>query len=114
MWNALATLPSALYTRVLRLEGTVQMLLESLTALVFLPADRRAGPEDVLNLGAAERAAIDEALRRTGGHQAQAAKLLGITQRVLNYKLHERSRRRVAIVPDDPGADRLPSTGVRS
>lgn len=36
-----------------------------------------------------ERALIIDALVNTGGNQSKAAKLLGITKRVIHYKVHK-------------------------
>jgi Nif-specific regulatory protein len=36
-----------------------------------------------------EKMMIFAALARTGGNQSQAAKLLGITKRILTYKVHK-------------------------
>lgn len=49
-------------------------------------------PDDVsrYNLKAIERAAMTAALALTGGNQQEAAKLLGITKRVMDYKMKTR------------------------
>jgi DNA-binding NtrC family response regulator len=44
-------------------------------------------PGDTLNLEELERGAIQRALRATHGVQKDAADLLGVTPRVLNYKI---------------------------
>jgi transcriptional regulator with GAF, ATPase, and Fis domain len=44
-------------------------------------------PGDTLNLEDLERGAIQGALRATRGVQKDAAELLGVTPRVLNYKI---------------------------
>lgn len=44
-------------------------------------------PPSGISLEEAERRLIDQALRRTGGVQKKAAELLGVSPRVLNYKL---------------------------
>ena len=44
-------------------------------------------------VAAAERAAIQAALDRTGGNKAQAARLLDISVRTLGYKLEKRGLR---------------------
>jgi transcriptional regulator with GAF, ATPase, and Fis domain len=43
--------------------------------------------EHTLNLDELERAAIQQALRSAHGVQKEAAQLLGISPRVLNYKI---------------------------
>jgi len=40
-------------------------------------------------VGEAERRAIEEALRATGGNRTRAAKLLGISRRTLLYRLKQ-------------------------
>ena len=44
---------------------------------------------DNLNLDLLERAALIEAMKRTSGVQKEAARLLGISPRVIHYKLHK-------------------------
>ncbi|TSA00338.1 MAG: hypothetical protein D4R80_01275 [Deltaproteobacteria bacterium] len=44
---------------------------------------------DTMNLEELERGAIERALRATHGVQKDASELLGITPRVLNYKIAE-------------------------
>jgi transcriptional regulator with GAF, ATPase, and Fis domain len=52
------------------------------------PDEREAdGERSSLTVREAERQAIREALRRTGGNRTQAAKLLGISRRTLLYRL---------------------------
>ncbi|PJB30757.1 MAG: hypothetical protein CO109_13775 [Deltaproteobacteria bacterium CG_4_9_14_3_um_filter_65_9] len=43
--------------------------------------------EDTMNLEELERGAIQRALRMTHGVQKDAAKIVGVTPRVLNYKI---------------------------
>jgi DNA-binding NtrC family response regulator len=45
--------------------------------------------DDTMNLKELERGAIERALRLSGGVQKEAAKLMGVTPRVLNYKIGE-------------------------
>jgi DNA-binding NtrC family response regulator len=45
--------------------------------------------EDTLNLEELERGTIERALRMCRGVQKEAAKLMGVTPRVLNYKIAE-------------------------
>lgn len=49
-------------------------------------------PDDVsrYDLRALERAAMQAALAETNGNQAEASKLLGITKRVMDYKMKTR------------------------
>jgi DNA-binding NtrC family response regulator len=52
------------------------------------PTDSPGGPVmDTLNLEELERSAIERALKVSRGVQKDAAELLGITPRVLNYKI---------------------------
>ena len=51
------------------------------------PEDLGAAMEDTLDLEALERSAISHALKVSRGVQKEAAKLLGISPRVLNYKI---------------------------
>jgi len=44
---------------------------------------------DLLNLEQLEKTALLEALRRSNWIQKEAAKLLGISSRVMNYKVHK-------------------------
>ncbi|MGH9750064.1 MAG: sigma-54-dependent transcriptional regulator [Candidatus Polarisedimenticolia bacterium] len=44
---------------------------------------------DLLNLEALEKAALMEALKRSNWIQKEAAKLLGVSSRVMNYKVHK-------------------------
>jgi DNA-binding NtrC family response regulator len=44
---------------------------------------------DLLNLEALEKTAILEALKRSNWVQKEAAKLLGVSSRVMNYKVHK-------------------------
>jgi len=44
---------------------------------------------DLLNLEALEKAALLEALKRSNWIQKEAAKLLGVSSRVMNYKVHK-------------------------
>jgi len=44
---------------------------------------------DLLNLEALEKAAVLEALKRSNWVQKEAAKLLGVSSRVMNYKVHK-------------------------
>jgi DNA-binding NtrC family response regulator len=48
-------------------------------------------PLPVLDLKTLEKAAIEAALARTGGHRARAARLLGISERTLRNKLNGRN-----------------------
>jgi transcriptional regulator with PAS, ATPase and Fis domain len=90
--------------RLTRLEATTDVLLQCLTSLVFGP-DARATPtglpgalgETDLMLATQEARLIATALRRTNGNQRRAAALLGISRRVLSYKLHE-AEPRLALV----------------
>ncbi|MGB7630525.1 MAG: helix-turn-helix domain-containing protein, partial [Candidatus Deferrimicrobium sp.] len=53
-------------------------------------ADREEGPaKDTMNLEELERGAIERALLLSRGVQKEAAKLMGVTPRVLNYKIAE-------------------------
>jgi DNA-binding NtrC family response regulator len=67
-----------------------------------------------LSLAAMERALVEEALRRTGWVQKDAAKLLGITRRKLNYMIarmgltHPSWRRHRGAQGQDPAAPSLP------
>lgn len=47
------------------------------------------GESEVFDIHTLERMAIQRALKRTGGHKAKAAELLGITERTLRNKLKE-------------------------
>ncbi len=51
-------------------------------------ATKEAGTDDVLDIRTLERLAIHRALKRTGGHKAKAAELLGINERTLRNKLN--------------------------
>ena len=78
---------------------------ETLTPDLFpIPKDGRApgltsfnpqsGPEALPSLlpeavGALERRMIEEALKRTGGNQRRAAQLLGLTERIVGYKIRQ-------------------------
>ena len=44
---------------------------------------------DLLNLESLEKAALMEALKRSNWIQKEAAKLLGVSSRVMNYKVHK-------------------------
>ncbi|PYT14202.1 MAG: hypothetical protein DMF51_09050 [Acidobacteria bacterium] len=44
---------------------------------------------DLLNLEALEKSALLEALKRSNWIQKEAAKILGISSRVMNYKVHK-------------------------
>jgi len=44
---------------------------------------------DLLNLEALEKTALLEALKRSNWIQKEAAKLLGVSSRVMNYKVHK-------------------------
>ena len=83
--------------------GNVRELQNSIERAVLLcdeETDRRPQPDagrtrrrgsvaagDTLNLEELERGAIQRALRATKGVQKDAADLLGVTPRVLNYKI---------------------------
>jgi DNA-binding NtrC family response regulator len=62
-----------------------------------------AFPDPLPTLKLAEEALIQEALRRTGGNQTQAASLLGLSRRALNNRLNRGSTREE---PDNPKAPR--------
>lgn len=47
----------------------------------------RGSAEDILHIRTLERIAIHRALKKTGGHKAKAAELLGINERTLRNKL---------------------------
>ncbi|HAK97402.1 MAG TPA: sigma-54-dependent Fis family transcriptional regulator [Planctomycetes bacterium] len=53
------------------------------------PPSARAGEGPVVNVEEAERRAIREALRQTGGNRTEAAALLGISRRTLFYRLKQ-------------------------
>nr|MDA8164294.1 sigma-54 dependent transcriptional regulator [Desulfobacteraceae bacterium] len=59
-------------------------------ALVPVPAEEEVPPLEarIQTLKEAEKSLIAEALRRTGGNQQQAARLLGITRQALNRRLN--------------------------
>ena len=65
----------------------------SLTEISSMPAERvvdqvvQSLSEKQMNLPAVEKALIQEALRRTGGNQAHAAEILGISRMVLRYRM---------------------------
>jgi len=63
--------------------GPTDMTLETITA----SPEPVLGESGSLNLEQLERSAIERALRITRGVQKDAAELLGITPRVLNYKI---------------------------
>ncbi|TFG59363.1 MAG: sigma-54-dependent Fis family transcriptional regulator, partial [Deltaproteobacteria bacterium] len=85
--------------------GNVRELQNSIERAVLLSDDEIIGPHnltlegraegdpvtsvDTMNLEELERGAIQRALRATRGVQKDAADLLGITPRVLNYKISE-------------------------
>jgi len=46
-------------------------------------------PEEGIDLEAVERDLIGQALRRTGGNRTRAAKLLGVTRRILGYRMEK-------------------------
>jgi DNA-binding NtrC family response regulator len=73
---------------------TLRHLPESLREGPRAPGDGRpaaASAGDSLDLAAMELEFIRRALRRTGGNRTDAAKLLGISRRTLQRKLHELS-----------------------
>ena len=63
--------------------GPAELTLESGT----VPGSEIPGGEGTLNLEELERGAIERALRVAKGVQKDAADLLGVTPRVLNYKI---------------------------
>jgi DNA-binding NtrC family response regulator len=83
----------------------VRELQNSIERAVLLSDDETIGPHnltlegrtegesvisaDTMNLEELERGAIERALRATHGVQKDAAELLGVTPRVLNYKIAE-------------------------
>jgi len=85
--------------------GNVRELQNSIERAVLLSDDETIGPHnltlegrtegesvisaDTMNLEELERGAIERALRATHGVQKDAAELLGVTPRVLNYKIAE-------------------------
>jgi two-component system response regulator HydG len=86
--------------------GNVRELENVIQRATLIAEGPLVGPEDLLleeprpqetfswgggelNLETLEREAIKEALRRTHGVQVEAARLLGITRRVLHYKLRK-------------------------
>jgi DNA-binding NtrC family response regulator len=62
------------------------LAMRTATAAAATPAEAAT---TVATLEAVERAQIELALRATGGHRSQAARLLGISERNLYRKLHE-------------------------
>jgi DNA-binding NtrC family response regulator len=81
------------------LPEAIRANLETTSPEETLPADLAAAPE--LDLATLERRAIEEALRRTGGHQLRAAELLGITRHALRRRLLRHGLDDAA--PDDGG-----------
>jgi serine/threonine-protein kinase PknK len=75
-----------LRNEVLRLDALARGERIDVDALAKEP---EAPAADTLNLDAQEKRAIAEALRRTGGNKAEAARLLGISRRSLYNKLGE-------------------------
>jgi DNA-binding NtrC family response regulator len=75
-----------LRNEVLRLDALARGERIDVDALAKEP---EAPAADTLNLEAQEKRAIAEALRRTGGNKAEAARLLGISRRSLYNKLGE-------------------------
>lgn len=92
--------------------GNVRELENVIQRAILIAEGPLIGPEDLLleeprphetfplsqgelNLEVLEREAIKEALRRTQGVQVEASKLLGITRRVLHYKI-----RKHGIIPE--------------
>ncbi|MBI5575756.1 MAG: sigma-54-dependent Fis family transcriptional regulator [Deltaproteobacteria bacterium] len=64
-----------------------EMIEPSSLTMEGRPDEDVLSPGDVLNLEKLERAAIMKALHSSGGIQKEAARLLGISARVLNYKI---------------------------
>lgn len=70
----------------------------------------RTPAEDVLDIRTLERLAIHRALKKTGGHKAKAAELLGINERTLRNKLKaETNPVWVSSSDEGPGMTRLES-----
>lgn len=63
--------------------------------------------DDVLDIRTLERLAIHRALKKTGGHKAKAAELLGINERTLRNKLKAESLPVWVSTTDEPGLARL-------
>lgn len=58
--------------------------------------ERTKGTENVFDTF--ERLMLDTALREADGHQTDAAEILGISSRVINYRLHKYSARPIDVV----------------
>ncbi|HEU4724806.1 MAG TPA: sigma-54 dependent transcriptional regulator [Candidatus Eisenbacteria bacterium] len=69
----------------------------------------RTPAEDVLDIRTLERLAIHRALKKTGGHKAKAAELLGINERTLRNKLKAETLPVWVSTSDGPGLTRLES-----
>lgn len=63
--------------------------------------------DDVLDIRTLERLAIHRALKRTGGHKAKAAELLGINERTLRNKLKAEALPVWVSTSEEPGLSRL-------
>jgi DNA-binding NtrC family response regulator len=68
--------------RIEALEAAVQMLVQSLARLSIQGVER---PD--ISLKGIERAALMEALHRSNQNQQEAAKMLGISERMICYKM---------------------------
>jgi DNA-binding NtrC family response regulator len=69
----------------------------------------RTTEEDVLDIRTLERLAIHRALKKTGGHKAKAAELLGINERTLRNKLRAETLPVWVSTPEGPGLVRIES-----
>ncbi len=75
--------------------------------------ERRDGGDFGVTIRSKERSLIVEALKKTGGNQTQAAKILGVTKRIIQYKIQKlgidskrfrRDRKGKDETPDGPPA----------
>ena len=85
--------------------------MASSVAAAALVAEGQLPPHLPIDLGALEKLAIEEALRRVGGNRTHAARLLGIGLRTLRNKLKAWREAGLPVPPADP-AERPISPGL--
>ncbi len=71
--------------------------------------ERRDGGDFGVTIRSKERSLIVEALKKTGGNQTQAAKILGVTKRIIQYKIQKLGIDSKRFRRDRKGKDETPA-----